>query len=528
MANKDNKRGEGKALGIHRAVPIILFALAVFIGICFITKNETGMLGSAISSVLFGLFSIGGYFIPVVLAVHAIFYLSDIKEKRLLSRFIFSLLTVIAVSVIAHCVANWNNEAPVFDPVQFYVDGGASVGGGFIGGILAYLFISFLGKIGVIILCSVMLLIYIIFFFSKGSTLLELGRTVLLAVLGVLSLIEKGIKKIIGFFKKSKAEKEIESAKEKSEALADDDFFDVDNGMASIEVSELGILESRSNEAMESNPTLHENIHHKSEIGNSNSAGRRSDKLNINDVSDYIEDIYDNTSENDIVIDVEPSIDDKSVKSDLADDIFTHTFDPYSLAINEELANKQSSKTNEYQNAEKTHATVTEDLSDITEEDYKKMRREAEFEKRKRFVVDERLNADAARNAQKNIEIHIQESEALSSPEINNTVSVTFEKDKADKDVKIASDKSNERSFLYDVYAPIGRQDGFKPFDVTRDNEVGLDFELGDDIKEEKLTVERTIISGESNSEPIITGDDASGEALYEIDNENDRSNRRQ
>ncbi len=508
MANKkDRKADEKKALGFHRAVPIILFALAIFIGICFITKNDTGMLGNVISSILLGLFSIGGYFIPVVLAAHAIFYISDIKEKRLLSRLVFSILTVIAVSIIAHAIANWNSETLVFDPIAFYVDGGASVGGGFIGGILAFLFMSFLGKIGVIILSSVILLIYIVFFFSKGSTLLELGRTVLLAVLGFLSLIEKGIKKVIGFFKKSKLDKEIESAKQKSEALADDDFFDVDNGMASIEVSELGILESRSREAMETNPTLHETIHHKSEIDNDDSAKntRRTNKVYVDDISDYREDISPENSDNNIVIDVEPEINKSSgVGTDSADDIFTHAFDPYSFAVNEELANKPSSMAAEYNEQRVAPPSVKEDLDDISEEDYKKMQREAEFEKRKRIVVDDRRNADAARCAQKTVEFHIQESEDLTAPEVEDTISVTFEKDKLDMDRGANSESKPEASVLDDVYAPIGRQDGFKPFDIPRDDEVEVEFEFGNNNEPEKLTVERTILSEEPKYETVI------------------------
>lgn len=513
MANKkDSKADERKALGFHRAVPIILFALAVFIGICFITKDDTGMLGSAISSVLLGLFSIGGYFIPVVLAVHAIFYLSDIKEKRLLSRLIFSILTVVAVSIMSHAVANWNEEVLAFDPVAFYVDGGASVGGGFIGGILAFLFMSFLGKIGVIILSSVMLLIYIIFFFSKGSTLLELGRTVLLAVLGFLSLIEKGVKKVIGFFKKSKSEKEIESAKEKSEALADDDFFDVDNGMASIEVSELGILESRSREAMEANPTLHETVHHKSEIDNDGISRekRRTDKVYMGDVSDYAEDISPESSDTDIVIDVEPEENrNNTAESDSADDIFTHTFDPYSLAINEELANKPSSRTAEYRETRAAPPSVKEDLEDITEEEYKKMQREAEFEKRKRVVVDEVRNADAARSVHKTVEFHIQENEELSAPEIEDTISVTIEKDKLEANHTASSVIKPEASVLDDVYAPIGRQDGFKPFDIPRDDKGGFEFEFGNENEPDKLTVERTMLTEEPKYEPIIAPEPA-------------------
>ena len=66
--NKTNsKEGAFTSLkGFHRAVPIILVAVSVFIALCFITKN-TGALGNFISSVLLGLFSAGGYFIPFFL-----------------------------------------------------------------------------------------------------------------------------------------------------------------------------------------------------------------------------------------------------------------------------------------------------------------------------------------------------------------------------------------------------------------------------------------------------------------------------
>ena len=64
--------------GFKRAVPIILTALAVFIAFCFVLQ-DTGAFGRAISSVLLGLFSIGGYFIPAFLVVHAVFYASDVR-----------------------------------------------------------------------------------------------------------------------------------------------------------------------------------------------------------------------------------------------------------------------------------------------------------------------------------------------------------------------------------------------------------------------------------------------------------------
>lgn len=524
---KDSKAEERSALGFHRAVPIILFAFAVFIGICFIPMGDTGMLGSVISGVLLGLFSIGAYFIPVILAVHAIFYISDIGEKRLLSRLIFSILTVVAISVMTHAVTNWSNDALTFDIVAFYTEGGANVGGGVIGGTLAFVLMSLLGNWGVIILTSVMLLIYIVFFFSKGSTLLELGRTVLLAVLGFLAFFEKGFKKIVAFFKKSKTEKEIESAKEKSEALADDDFFDLDNGMASIEVSELGILESRSRESMEQNPTLHETVHHKSEVGDEDKPRdtRRTDKVYMGDIDGYTDNEHDDTRASDIIIDVEENVSTAhSVESDSADSVFTHTFDPYSLAVNEELANKPSSRALDYRTEKSTPTSVTEDLEDISEEEYKKMQRNAEFEKRKQFVVDERRNADAVRDIQKTVEIHIQESEEISAPEVDSTVSVTIEKDKNETFKRAVYDIKPESDVLDDVYAPIGRQDGFKPFDIPRD-EVGLEFEFGGESEPEKLTVERTMLTEEQSFEPVVEPEATEPEAVpvsESFDNEKD------
>ena len=101
MKENEKKTDSGSPGGFHRVVPIILLAVAVFIGICYITSGETGMLGSAISGVFLGLFSAGAYAIPFVLAIHALFYNSDIKEKRILSRIIFSSLFFVARS--ANC-----------------------------------------------------------------------------------------------------------------------------------------------------------------------------------------------------------------------------------------------------------------------------------------------------------------------------------------------------------------------------------------------------------------------------------------
>ena len=132
--NTPEKKGTYAELkGFHRAVPIILFAVAAFVAVCFITKN-TGSLGRAISEFFLGVFSIGGYFIPAMLAIHAIFYPSDIQKRRvLISRMIFSLVLVITVSVLTHAIANYGEELS-YSASELYRNGKEAVGGGFIGG----------------------------------------------------------------------------------------------------------------------------------------------------------------------------------------------------------------------------------------------------------------------------------------------------------------------------------------------------------------------------------------------------------
>ena len=95
---------QGKELsGILRAVPIVLAALALFITLCFVT-GETGAFGSFISRFFKGLFSYVAYLIPVLLALHAIFFSSDVKEGRLVSRIIFSVLALVTLSEVAYMI----------------------------------------------------------------------------------------------------------------------------------------------------------------------------------------------------------------------------------------------------------------------------------------------------------------------------------------------------------------------------------------------------------------------------------------
>ena len=91
MLGNDKNTSTSKYEGLHRAMPIVLVALALFIELCFFLVDKMGILGSAISGVMLGLFSFGAYLIPILIIIHAVFYREDIERRRVLSRIIFSI-----------------------------------------------------------------------------------------------------------------------------------------------------------------------------------------------------------------------------------------------------------------------------------------------------------------------------------------------------------------------------------------------------------------------------------------------------
>ena len=119
--------------GYKKAVPIIFAALAVFTAACVFSKGS-GFLGNGIGSLLRGLFSIGAYFIPFLLGIHAICYATDIVKRRLVSRSFFSVCLLLSASMIEYAVCHWGTDA-IFAPARFYSDATA---GGFIGGVLGF------------------------------------------------------------------------------------------------------------------------------------------------------------------------------------------------------------------------------------------------------------------------------------------------------------------------------------------------------------------------------------------------------
>ncbi len=410
--NEDNKnKTQGGAYssltGFHRAMPIILAALAVFVAVCYITDG-TGVLGDGVGAVLVGLFSAGAYAIPALLVIHAIFYAEDLEEHKILSRTVFSVITLLVVSVVEYAIIFWGKDY-VFAPVDFFKEGTA---GGFIGSIVAFGLINVLGPVGIIILAVALFFVYVSFFFARRDGAVKRAFiTALSAVVGALSAVEGFFKRIFAKSKKQKKTRKEREADKRSAELLDDQFFEVDNGMRELRISELGIHESKSGEAIEKNPTLQESVRHKSAYDEeptvisfaSSAPERKAPDLSYRDSIQTAEPaVRAEASARPTYTKKEEPLGDES-----ADAIFTRDFDPYDFMNAEKIASRPSSKAQPREFS--TGVSVNErPISSVSPEELEKERRRAEFERKKQQIIAERKRREEA------LRVHVSESAGVS------------------------------------------------------------------------------------------------------------------
>ena len=463
MAQEKNTNAKYSSLtGIHRAVPIILFAAAVFTAFCLITRDVAalGNFGKAISTVFLGLFSSGAYAIPLLLILHAVFYASDISEKRLRSRIIFSIVAITFIAVISYTITYWKAEL-FFNLVEFFKTGKSSVGGGVIGGTVGFCLVKIFGRIGVIIIAAAVLAIYVSYFFATGKKKVSsLLYNILKFIVIVLAYTERGIKNVFKKIKNSKDNKVKRVAEHKSSTLTDDDFFAVDNGMQQLSVSELGIRETRDSASFEGSPTLHDKIFYKSAVSPEEAERmamrEKAEEMFYASTDAKADDTaelhrrrllpaYEDDSSAEIA--QEPRADEQVTaespfdatqsvaRDDSAESVFTQSFDPFSMMMSEELASKPSSRS--LLDEQPSPKRITEDISELTEAEIERERRLLDFERRKAAIVESRKaipvdNDGEFTGTPKTVAFRERSDERLSEAPVE-TASSSFTFDKADK-----------------------------------------------------------------------------------------------
>ena len=394
--------------GFQRAVPVLLFALAVFVALCFFTQN-TGTLGPLISGVLLGLFSSAAFAVPVMILLHALFYASDYRRGRRLTRLIFSVVFLLMLSCFIYAVTYFGTDV-VFDVGEFYRRGRQALGGGLFGGVLGYAITKVFGSVGMIVLAVLVFSLYLTYFFAgESNSVKAFALKVLAGIATVASFVEK---KLRTFFKNRKQAREKRIAaqeKQKKSALLHDDFFAVDNGMQELEIEELGILETRSQESIEENPTLHETVYPRGATEDTARAGARADtsyafsQAGTSPLSDTADEEDDRPP---IIIDT-PRAEDYASGSagrgnsygldESAESVFTKDFDPFDLTMNRTMAGKASSRAS----AAEGKSGVGE-YADSLEEEYRQKQKDdqaAAFERKKQEILAGMRKSGAAPSA---------------------------------------------------------------------------------------------------------------------------------
>ena len=384
--------------GIRRAVPILLFALSIFFALCFIAPGGVG-LGKYIASFFKGLFSIGGFFIPPLLAIHAIFYAQDYQKKSGFARMIFSVILLFCFSAFLHAIKALNTEL-AFAPLEFYRAGKELSGGGFFGGILGYVLIKLFGPVGLIIVAALFFALYITYFFANGkSTLAKILLFILDRISDFANKFSKK-KKAERLEKKKRAEaRRIEAKAPKISAkhsdLYEDEFFSVNNGLSDLRIEELGISEKRDPKEMELFPKLQDKV--LKEMTDESEM-----KLEKEEASKSA------PIENIVIPESKPDI--PREFSDSADSIFTKEFDPFDFNQNAALAEKQASV------AKKTAPTISEYVEakkSFTEKEINEARLRDFEARREAFLKAEARKREIAEEEEKKRKL----SEILREPE---------------------------------------------------------------------------------------------------------------
>ena len=407
--------------GFHRAAPILLIALAAFIVVCYCTA-ENGVLGQAISYVFMGLFSAGAWAIPIMLVIHAIFYADDLERGRIPSRIIFSVITTVIISMVEYAIT-FSSSEPDGNPVIYFTEQRA---GGFIGSALAYLMVEIFAWWGLIIIAIAVFAIYVAYFYAgSNSTIGKVFYTILEYIARFLALIERWVIDLVGVCKEAIEERKQRKIEDRHAELADDDFFEVDNGMASMEIKEIGFKKTKNPDEIEQSPTLHSKVYIKSAIKETprekadRTEGAKTESApQVKDTAptqkkysfDYNFDRIrsESVKKQEPAIEAEPVVEEKKQTDrgafgldECAENVFTKDFDPFDFNTAEKIATRMSSKAPIREKIVPMYGEAV-DIDSLTEEDVKRIREKEALAKKiaeERAFREQRLREFEARKA---------------------------------------------------------------------------------------------------------------------------------
>lgn len=163
---KEKRPSDPSSIG-NQVITVALFALALFVGICFIWHDSVGVIGKFIFEGLFGIFGGSAILVPFLLLNHAIFHKRDVESGAVRYKWSFSVLTVFLLSMIVHSILGICKIASPDETLSSLFENGQKlVGGGAVGGKCELFLAKGIGDIGVLIFSLTFFIILSIFLFG--------------------------------------------------------------------------------------------------------------------------------------------------------------------------------------------------------------------------------------------------------------------------------------------------------------------------------------------------------------------------
>ncbi len=168
VTKKDVGRG---VMVVSQLTPYFLIVLALFLLLCFVThdmfgsNDALGIVGRWTRNLFCGLFGISAYVLPVFMGYLGIRWRRFVADGTLVSKTIFTGLSVLQLSTVIHvfCIKANGNPFGIFKLGDLYNSGKLLKSSGMIGGFFGECSYALLNVIGTSIVGIALLIVYIIF-----------------------------------------------------------------------------------------------------------------------------------------------------------------------------------------------------------------------------------------------------------------------------------------------------------------------------------------------------------------------------
>ena len=161
--SKNSTSGEKSALRVEIT---ILVAITVSVLLFLSNFGLCGIIGSLCSALMFGLFGLPAYILPVLLAITVIFMVANTDEGGANIR-AFSIVTLFVNStVLTHIILLASKELKFTELYSYCYEN--HTGGGFVGGVIAGALSALFGKVGATVIIVILMLIMVIILSGKS------------------------------------------------------------------------------------------------------------------------------------------------------------------------------------------------------------------------------------------------------------------------------------------------------------------------------------------------------------------------